>query len=221
MAAHAADCAALIEASGGGPAVVLGHSMGGYVSVVLAATRPDLVERVVLLDGGLPLPMPDGNDIDIDAVMDAMLGPSLARLRMTFESKEAYLDYWKAHPSLADWSSDIEAYVLYDLIGEPPALRSCVSEEAVRADGRDTLANLDLIVGSASSLTCPVHLLRAPRGILNEPAPLLPDVLVDHWRTVLPQLTEETVEDTNHFTVGLAPKGAALVGERVLVGPPA
>ena len=38
MEAHARDCAALIEDFGGEPAVVVGHSMGGYVAVVLAAT---------------------------------------------------------------------------------------------------------------------------------------------------------------------------------------
>lgn len=217
--AHARDCAALIETLGSGPAVVAGHSMGGYVAAVLAATRPDLVERIVLIDGGLPLPLPEGDDLDIDAVMDALLGPSLARLKMTFESRDAYVDFWRAHPSLtADWNDDVEVYVTYDLVGDPPALRSCVSEEAVRADGRDTLANADLIVGAATSLTCPVHLLRAPRGILNDPTPLLPDVLVDHWRNVLPELTVETVEDTNHFTIALAPEGAAIVAERVLHG---
>ena len=60
MVAHAADVAAVIEAYGGGPAVVVGHSMGGFVAVELARGYPMLVERLVLVDGGAPLPFPAG-----------------------------------------------------------------------------------------------------------------------------------------------------------------
>ena len=35
-------------------------------------------------------------------------------------STEAYLDFWRAHPALAGhWTADVEAYVRYDLAGEP------------------------------------------------------------------------------------------------------
>nr|WP_233267015.1 alpha/beta hydrolase [Tomitella fengzijianii] len=45
-----ADAAAALEAVGGGPAVVIGHSMGGLHAWCLAAARPDLVEAVVVED---------------------------------------------------------------------------------------------------------------------------------------------------------------------------
>ncbi|MGH9273986.1 MAG: alpha/beta hydrolase, partial [Acidimicrobiales bacterium] len=86
-------------------------------------------------------------------------------------------------------------------------------------DGRDTLANVQLIVDSAAALTCPVHLIRAPRNLMDEPTPLLPDFLVEQWQTVLPRLTDEVVEDTNHYTVVFDPRGAAVVAERVLHPP--
>jgi pimeloyl-ACP methyl ester carboxylesterase len=44
----AADVAAVIEAEGGGPAVVLGHAFGQWIARTLAADRPDLVRGVVL-----------------------------------------------------------------------------------------------------------------------------------------------------------------------------
>ncbi|WP_445679753.1 alpha/beta fold hydrolase [Radicibacter daui] len=46
----AADLARLIETKLGGKADVLGHSMGGKASMVLALTRPELVRRLLVLD---------------------------------------------------------------------------------------------------------------------------------------------------------------------------
>lgn len=45
----AADLAEVIEASGG-PVDVVGHSMGGKAAMVLALTRPDLVDRLIVAD---------------------------------------------------------------------------------------------------------------------------------------------------------------------------
>lgn len=43
LADHVADLAAVVEERAGGPAVVIGHSLGGTVVIVLAQRRPDLV----------------------------------------------------------------------------------------------------------------------------------------------------------------------------------
>ncbi len=45
-----ADLAAFLEAVGGGPVDLLGHSMGGRVVMGLALRRPDLVSSLVLMD---------------------------------------------------------------------------------------------------------------------------------------------------------------------------
>ncbi|WUA47761.1 alpha/beta hydrolase [Streptomyces sp. NBC_01367] len=49
---YVADAAALLEQLGLGPAVVLGHSLGGVTAYQLAARRPDLVRAVVVEDIG-------------------------------------------------------------------------------------------------------------------------------------------------------------------------
>ncbi|TAM52199.1 MAG: alpha/beta hydrolase [Paraburkholderia sp.] len=46
---YAADVAAVIEQTGTGPAVVLGHAYGNTVARTLAADRPDLVSGVILV----------------------------------------------------------------------------------------------------------------------------------------------------------------------------
>lgn len=50
----AADAAGLLERLGGGPTWVVGHSMGGWVAEVLAATRPELVRGAALLGSANP-----------------------------------------------------------------------------------------------------------------------------------------------------------------------
>ncbi|WP_051737351.1 alpha/beta fold hydrolase [Pseudonocardia halophobica] len=49
------DAADLLEQAGAGPAVVIGHSMGGLHALALAARRPDLVRGVVVEDMAVDL----------------------------------------------------------------------------------------------------------------------------------------------------------------------
>ena len=65
--------------------VLAGHSLGAYVALLAAARAPDLFGGLLLVDGGLPLPVPDG--ADLDALLDASLGPALARLRETLPER--------------------------------------------------------------------------------------------------------------------------------------
>ena len=214
MGAHAADCAAVLEHLGTGPVTVVGESMGAFVGVVLGARRPDLVERLVLVDGGLPFPVPES--IDVDTMIDAVLGPAVARLRQTFESVDAYLDFWRVHPALQeDWSDDIEAYLRYDLMGDAPELRSRVSEAAVRADGAENLVDPGLVPDALAALQCEVTMLRATRGLLNQVPPLYPDEVVEPWRAVVPRFADEVLDDTNHYTIAFGERGAKTVADHV------
>jgi pimeloyl-ACP methyl ester carboxylesterase len=214
MAAHANDCAAVLDHLGGAAVTVVGESMGAFVGVVLAATRPDLVERLVLVDGGLPLPMPEG--VDPDTLIDLVLGPAVARLRQTFASREAYLDFWRVHPALQDdWSDDIEAYLHYDLTGDEPELRSRVSEAAVRADGAENLTDPQLVPDSLTKIRCEVTMLRATRGLLNQVPPLYPEEVVAPWRAMIPRFADEVVDDTNHYTIAFGERGAKTIADHV------
>jgi lipase len=209
---HARDVTAVLRHFGGRP-VLAGHSMGAFVALLARDAHPELVRRLVLVDGGLPLPVPDG--ADIDALLDATLGPAIARLGQTFGDTEAYLDFWRAHPALADhWTPDVEAYIRYDLIGEPGQLRSRCVEEAIRADGREILAEKPF-ADALSRLARPTPLLTAPAGLFGQPPGLLPAELVAAWQERVPALRPQTVPDTNHYTIMFEREAAAVVSQAI------
>ena len=198
LAAHADDLAAVLAAEGIGRTVVAGHSMGGFVAVELALRHPELVSRLVLVDGGLPLPEPPPG-LEPEEVLRATLGPALERLGRRFASVEDYRAYWRAHPALAGaWDRRVQAYVDYDLAGEPPDLHSRVSAAAVRAD------HLDMLTGYPARLERlrhPATFLRAPRGLLDEPGGLYPEATLPEWSGRLAGLTGRTLPDVNHYTI--------------------
>ncbi|MFF4191871.1 alpha/beta fold hydrolase [Nonomuraea sp. NPDC001831] len=210
---HAEDVLRVAEHVGAGPdAVLAGHSMGAYVAV-LAGARRDF-DRVVLVDGGLPLPLPEG--ADPDAALAATLGPALDRLRRTFASAEEYVDFFKAHPAFAGhWSPDVEAYVRYDLAGPEGALRSRAVGEAVMADGRWMPTETDEIGAALAAIKAPAYLLRAPRGLLNQDTGMLPDEVARTWTARVPGLRDEVVPDCNHYTILFDEQPVTTVLERI------
>ncbi|HVW33232.1 MAG TPA: alpha/beta fold hydrolase [Acidimicrobiia bacterium] len=221
MAAHVADLLAVLDRVECPRAVLAGHSMGAYVVARFAATAPDRLAATVMVDGGLPLPVPPGMDPDV--LLAAVLGPSLGRLEMTFASVEDYRGFWRAHPAFApfEWTDDIVDYVDYDL--GPPAIdpeggetayRSRVSQAAVRADGRDLLDG-DGARKALEAVVDPAVLLWAARGLQNEDRPLLPAEAVAEARALLPGLAVIEVPDTNHYLILLGDREAAVVAGEI------
>jgi pimeloyl-ACP methyl ester carboxylesterase len=209
---HARDVAAVLRYFGGRP-VLAGHSMGAYIALLTRDAHPELVRRLVLVDGGLPLSLPEG--IDPDVALDATLGPAITRLRQTYPDTEAYLDFWRAHPALAEhWTADVEAYARYDLIGEAGHLRSRAAEDAVRADGRDVLAEKPF-ADALSRLTRPTPLLTAPAGMFGVPPGLLPPEVVAAWQERVPALRPQTVPGVNHYTILFEREAAAAVSQAI------
>jgi lipase len=211
--AHVSDIVALLEAVGSARVVVAGHSMGGFVAVRLAADHPDLVSRLVLVDGGLPIGRPD--DPPPPGGLDAALGPAAQRLAMTFASHAAYRDFWRAHPAIGPvWGPSVEAYVDYDLVGEPPDMHSSCRADAVRVNGAEVLDHAST-TAALRRVVAPTSFLRAVRGLLDGP-PFYPDEAVSPWLTGTPAITASTIADTNHYSLVLGSPGAAAVAHAVV-----
>ena len=147
--------------------------------------------------------------------MAAIIGPALDRLRLTFESVGAYLDYWRRHPAFAaDWNAWIEDAFAYDLEGDPPSLHSGVREAAVLADAQTQLV-ADDVARALDDLRHPAVLLRAPAGLMGAPPGLYTDDWLAPWLRRLPTLRDVLIPDVNHYTILLSERGATAVAQIV------
>jgi pimeloyl-ACP methyl ester carboxylesterase len=209
MPQHADDLAAVLEHLGIERALVLGHSMGAFASLVLANRHPNRVSSLVLVDGGLPLPSPEG--VSDEDLMRATLGPAAERLSMTFASREDYRAFWRQHPAFArDWSPTVEDYLDYDLEGDEPLLHPSSSYQAVAEDSIELRGGASLLT-AIDELAHPTTFLSAPRGLLDEVPPLYPAEVVAAWSAKLPGIRMLAAEDVNHYTIVMSDRGASAV----------
>lgn len=214
MLSHADDLAAVARAQGLGPTVVVAHSMGAFVAVAFAARHPDLVARLLLVDGGLPLGAPAG--LDADELVGAILGPTAARLNLRFADVAEYLDFWRDHPAFAaDWTPALERYLAYDLVpAGDGGLRPATSYATTVEDTVD-MNTTTTVVDSLAALSRPALLITVPRGLQDEAPGLYPD---EHLRGLLaayPDIAHERWEGFNHYTVVLSASGAARIAAAV------
>lgn len=97
------------------PTVLAGHSMGGTVSVELAATNPEWVAGLVLVDPVLPPPsvgwwMPAARAVGWTRRVP--IARAAAKRTMEFSSKKAAVDNFEGKGAFRTWPREwIEAYV--------------------------------------------------------------------------------------------------------------
>ncbi len=79
-ATMAADVAETMDAAGMAAAHIVGHSMGGKVAMMLALTRPEVVEKLVVMDIA-PIPYDHGYDGYVEAMRSIPLNNEVNRKR--------------------------------------------------------------------------------------------------------------------------------------------
>ena len=214
LEAYARDMLAVLDDRGIERAVLVGHSLGAYAVARFAADHPERVRAAVLVDGGLTLPGIE--NVDPEAFVKAFLGPALARLELEFGAREEYHRWWRSHPAFAGADvaeADLIAYADHDLEGEAPHLRSTVAKDAVRTDAHELFE----IGKPAHRLSVPVEMLRAPRGLQNDPNPMIPAELAAAWAGAAPGRRHVgEVADVNHYTIVMGATGARAVAQAIV-----
>ena len=221
LTAHADDLVAVVQHLGRSSAVVAGHSMGAFVAALAAERDTDRVERLVLVDGGLPFPLDLPPDADVEAVVQSVIGPALDRLDQRWADEDAYVGFFADHPAFQPpnpWPPAAEAYVRYDAVVTPEGdVRSSVSKEAVLVDGGAAIVDPDSS-SAIRRIATPATLLWAPRGILDQSPGLYTGEVMAAAVAELAHLDAVLVDGTNHYTIAVGDVGAAAVADAILGG---
>jgi pimeloyl-ACP methyl ester carboxylesterase len=154
LSAVAATMAAVVLEEADGPVDLVGHGWGATLAIALAAARPELVRRLVVIGGGWPPWLPAG---------PADAAPGLKRSRLLAEGGGAQANalrrgYLSADPDLSGIPRPERSRVIWG--ARARRLRPRYGEKVVSALGRCVdPATVDMItlpgVGSAPHLAAP------------------------------------------------------------------
>lgn len=211
LEAHARDVVRVLDHLGLRDATIAGHSMGAFVALQTALTFPDRVRALVLLDGGWPRVETQPDDMTEEQKREAEemkegLARAFGRLDMTFETPEAYLDFWFPGQNLtmSDLPPDLADYYLYDLGKveggyQPKALRAAAEEDSPWVQAHAPTA------GQMKDIRCPVALVRPTAGFFPDSAPLISEEARAAMMDSLDIREEILLEGANHYSMMFDP----------------
>lgn len=197
---HCKDILALMNDRGLEHPVLMGHSLGAFISLVFAAKHPQRVDRLILVDGGGKL-----SETQMAKVF-AGIKPSLDRLGQVFPTFDAYVSLMKQAPFLQPWNSYMEAYFRYEVEEVEGGLRSRVhpkhiEEETINLKKEDSTQFY-------SRVTCPTLILRATKGMLAKDDLVLPEDVANRMVKEIPHAELVELEGVNHYTILFQPNEA-------------
>jgi lipase len=204
---HAGDVIRVLDHLGLERAVILGHSMGGFVALKTALSYPDRVRALVLLDGGWPRVEVSPEEMSEEQKQEAAtiadgLERAFRRLAMTFESPEDYLNFWFPDQGLTmeNLPPDLADYYLYDLEKVGDGYRPKASRVAAEEDS-PSVSSTSPTAEEMKNVTCPVALVRAAEGFFPGSDPVISDETRDATAEVLDLRFEILLEGATHYTM--------------------
>lgn len=182
--ALADDVARLIERMVGGPATVMGHSMGGKAAMLLALGRPELVERLVVVD--IAPARSQSSPL--------LLVKAMRRVPLETLSRRAEVDAVLAEviPDLA-----VRGFLAQNVIAEPTGLRWSVNLDAIERNGESIVGFPDIPPGV--SFTKPTLFIAGGRSEYLRPEHR------DAIERLFPAATIETIPNAGHWVHAEAP----------------
>jgi pimeloyl-ACP methyl ester carboxylesterase len=191
---HAAELAELINELGVERPVVIGHSLGAFIALYFAAHYPDALSKLVLIDGGAPLPWQGvGNQ-------PAWLTASISRLGIPVPSFKEYTNRLKLAPFLSPWNEYFDLYFRHDVVfnSDGSVMSKCyrqgVDEEQRRFEEAQPAQQWAKVI-------VPTLLLRAGKGLFADDDQLLPEAFAAQMRQSIKQCSYINYPGLNHYTI--------------------
>jgi lipase len=221
---HARDVIRVLDHLGLEDAVIVGHSMGGFVALQTAVSFPSRVRALVLLDSGWPRveaapeEMSEEQKQEAGAIEEG-LERAFRRLDMTFESPEDYLNFWFPNQNLRldDLPPDLADYYLYDLAQVEGGYSPKASRAAAEEDSSSVFSDAPTLE-ELRGVGCPVALVRASEGFFPGADPLVSDDIRDAMAGALDLRSDTVVDGANHYTM-LWPEYTRVWADKVFDSP--
>lgn len=191
LALHNDDLEGLLDHFGLKKAVLVGHSLGAHIALRFAATHPERVSKLVLVDGG----------IDVRAEVLDSLRPAIDRLGVEFPSLDMFMGFVRALPMFEGrWNDYLERYFRYDVEVLPAGTaRSKAARHAIEEE----IANLarERLWVWHHRVKAPTLIFRAPDGLLTPTDCLMTQEEAEAMAQAIPRSKLAVVPGTNHYTV--------------------
>ena len=195
MPIHAADLAAWIDALGVERPVLIGWSLGAFISLYFAAHYPDKLRKLVLVDAGAPLPWKTPEE------QPAWLTAAVSRLGTPVPSFEEYIQRLKAAPFLGRyWNEYVDLYFQHDVRHQSDGsvvskgYREGILEEgahAAEAPPEEQWAQVQV----------PTLLLRAGQGLFSDNDQLMTEEAAVAVQQAIPGSCFVNFPTLNHYTI--------------------
>ena len=185
---HAKDVQVLLDKLGISEPILIGHSMGAFITSIIASEHP-YVKGAVYLDGACK----------VDPILSVMLQPSLGRLQKTYETKEQYLQEMRLLYTMLgiNWSEEIEQAVLYEVVETDGIWKSKMNARNINEDLQGFADYNPKEI--AEKVKCPVLLVIATGNIGPLP-PLFAAPFFEDTKNYTNNI-ETFVTPSNHYTM--------------------
>lgn len=207
---HAEDMLRVLDANGVERATVAGMSLGGFIAVVLAAMAPDRVANLVLVDGGLPIPLPtpDLTPEQLPAVFESRM----QRAQTPWPSYDEYAAFFRDTLGVLLDPEDplLEEYLRYDLDGT----RAKLDPQAILEDSADLFFG-DAVLTSLEALRAPVRFLYAEWSVGKDSPPMYSHETVEEWAARLPSFHATFVPGVDHAAIAMTHAGGAAIAREI------
>jgi pimeloyl-ACP methyl ester carboxylesterase len=197
IAHHINDIRAVLDDLGMDKVVLMGHSLGAFISIAFTATFPERVDHLILVDGGGKL-----TQEQLDKVF-AGIKPSLDRLGKVFPSFEEYIGMMKQAPFLHPWSEAFDTYYQYEVEAVEAGIRPRSRPQHIREEA-ENLRKVD-VADFYEKIQAPTLILRATDGLLADDDILLPEPVAERMVREIPDARVQTIEGVNHYMIVFQP----------------
>ncbi|MHB8450297.1 MAG: alpha/beta fold hydrolase [Mycobacteriales bacterium] len=209
LARHAVDVRRVAEELDLRDVVIVGHSMGAFLAPLAARELAGRVDRVVLIDGGIPPKQPW---FMTPLAVRLLFRAGLKKLAGPWPDVETFTrelggKALRSRPELVPLLAELARH---DLVAGPDGkLRPRLDRDLIVGDALDTFFGAGAGAVQAG-LEVPTHLLWCTSGRHDGARPMYTANVVEEWRHRLPALTSERVA-ANHVTLLWTPQVVAAV----------